>query len=357
MGPEMIRIGFDARMIAHSGIGTYSRELLNGLAADPQFDLTLFGNPVKITDFLARKIVCDYPIYSFKEQFLFPTLIGRENLDLMHFPHYNVPLGYRRPFVVTVHDCIHLLFPKSRPAYFYAKTLMASACRRAEKVITDSENTKSDLLRLLNVPEKKIEVIFPGVADSWIKKQEPSSCEPEKGGMFAGEFALYVGNVRPTKNVTTLVKAFEEASKKTPMKLILAGKNSMPEWTEQYKGRQDILFLGEVSQQTIFRLYNKAKMFIFPSSYEGFGLPVLEAMASEVPVISSNASSLPEVAGDAALFFEPNDAQTLARHLSQLWESESLRGELIRKGRENVKRFRWETCVERTAQVYRECAK
>lgn len=350
-----MRIGFDARMVAHSGIGTYSREILNRLTAGDAFDFTLFGDPAKIGDFMALKVRCDYPIYSLKEQLLLSNLMARHAFDLAHFPHYNAPLGYRKPFVVTVHDCIHLIYPKSRLAYLYAKTLIQSACRKSRIVITDSQHTKNDLMRLLGLPENKIRVIHPGVSERWrTQADEARKNRASAGPMFAGEYALYVGNVRSSKNIENLMRAYEKASEGRKLRLILAGKNFMPDWTARFKGRDDVLFLGEVSDPTLVRLYANAKLFIFPSLYEGFGLPPLEAMASGVPVICSNAASLPEVAGDAALLFDPRDVSTLAAHILKLWDDAALRNALIEKGYANAARFSWNKCAEEVAGVYRE---
>ncbi len=352
-----MKIGFDARMIRHSGIGTFQREVLARLTADPAFDFTLFGDPVKIADFMARKVLCDYPIYSLKEQIFFPGLLKRETFDLAHFPHYNVPLGYRRPFVVTVHDCIHLLFPKSRLAYLYAKTLMQSAAQKARKVMADSQHTKNDLMRLLGLPEETIEVVYPGVSDRWQAQIDEARVAGKPGPLFSQEYALYVGNVRSSKNIENLVRGFEKAAAGKKMRLILAGKNSMTDWTDNFKRREDILFLNEVSDAALVRLYAHAKMFIFPSRYEGFGLPPLEAMASGVPVICSNAASLREVAGNAALMFDPDDVDALAGHIARLWEDEALRKDLIARGTANAARFSWDACARQVGEVYREAAR
>lgn len=389
----MIKIGFDARMVRHSGIGTYIRGILNILLQNENFDFTLFGNLDKITDYSTTKVVADYPIYSLREQFLFPHLLKQAQLDLLHVPHYNAPLAYKGKLIVTVHDLIHLKFPPSRIAYVYARLMLGMVCRKAKMIIAVSQNTKKDIVELLGIDDKKIRVIHPAVGNEFFstettsensltpnsrKVNNPPSFPPyDKGGYRGGnlecsaridnlesstlekigsDYILYVGNIKPTKNVKMLMQSFILAKKKIPdLRLVMVGKNFMPEFTKQFVDTPAIQFLGECPTDLLIQLYRRARLFVFPSLYEGFGLPPLEAMASGVPVICSNAASLPEVVGDAAMLVDPEDSLQLSETICDLWGSDAKRKTLSAKGLERAKKFSWQKCAEEVAKVYEEC--
>lgn len=352
---KMIKVGFDARMIRHSGIGTYIRGILSILVWKDKFDFTLFGSLDKIKNYPTKKVAADFPIYSVQEQFLFPRLLEQAQLELLHVPHYNAPLTYKGKLVVTVHDLIHLKFSPSRFAYIYARMMLGRVCKKAKIIITDSQNTKKDIVQLLGVDEKKIRVIYPAVDDEFFSTEMKYTNSPILREI-GEDYILYVGNIKPTKNVETLVQSFLLAKKKIPdLRLFLAGKNFMPEYTKQFDGQSDIRFLGEFDHDLLIQLYHRARLFVFPSSYEGFGLPPLEAMASGVPVICSNAASLPEVVGDAAMLFDPKDTARLSEVICELWEDENKRKVLSTKGLERAKKFSWQKCAEEIAEVYEEC--
>lgn len=345
-----MKIGFDARMIFHSGIGTYIRGILNILTSMENLDFTLFGNLSKIADYPAKKVLADFPIYSIREQLFFPQILRKHSLELLHVPHYNVPLGYKGNMVVTIHDLIHLRYPPSRAAYIYARLMFESVCKRAKIIIAVSNNTKKDIVKLLGVDERKIRVIYEGLGN----KFDQSHTNMEQSNSDSG-YILYIGNIKPTKNIFTLVKAFLIAKQNFPeMRLVIAGKNFMSKETKQYQNCPEIQFLGEVPHQEIEKLYKNAKIFIFPSFYEGFGLPPLEAMAYGIPVICSNSSSLPEVVGDAAMLFDPQNVNELSGLIVALWKDKEKRKTLSMKGIEQVKKFSWKNCAEQTARVYSE---
>ncbi|MBI3013375.1 MAG: glycosyltransferase family 4 protein [Elusimicrobia bacterium] len=360
-----MKIGFDARMIRHSGIGTYIRNLLRHLTARENLDFTLFGSLEKIADYPARKVSASWPIYSLREQIYFPSLLRRELIRTLHVPHYNAPLAYRGTLVVNIHDLIHLLFPPSRTAYLYARTVLEIVSKKASAILTISENTKRDILRLLKVKENKIHVIYPGVnldgikgtpylIPDGIKRPEDMSHGIKYGvPLIPSPYILYVGNIKPTKNVICLLEAFTLLeSRIQDLKLVVAGRDFMPNRTESFRSNPNILFLGELSERALTQLYQGAKLFVFPSLYEGFGLPPLEAMACGVPVLCSHAASLPEAAGDAAEFFDPNSSNDLAEKIAFLWENENKRKQLVQKGYENIRRFSWEKCARETEKIY-----
>ena len=351
-----LKIGYDARMITHSGIGTYIRNTLNHLTSFSNLEFTLFGNLEKISQYQTRKVLADFPIYSLKEQIFFPRILSREKkvCDLIHFPHYNIPLSFTNNVVVTIHDLIHLTFPPSKFAYLYARTMLEAACRKAKLIITVSENTKKDILKWFKIPDKKIRVIYSGAGNEWIQTSKQESSRDYSNLGRSKEYILYVGNLKPSKNINTLIQGFSIAQKKIKdLNLILAGKNFMPHLLKSSLHPQ-ISILGEISLAQLRDLYKNAKLFVFPSSYEGFGFPPLEAMQFGIPVISSCSSSLPEILGDSALFFNPQDPRELADCICECWNKEEVRKNLKIKGFENLKRFSWEKCATETAKVYSE---
>ncbi len=350
---KQIRVGFDARMIMHSGIGTYTRGALKILTQNENLDFTLFGDLSKLANYPARKVLADFPIYSVKEQYYFPKLISQNPMDLLHVPHYNAPLGFRGKLVVTVHDLIHLKFPPSKMAYLYARGMFEAVLRKAKRVMVDSRHTQNDIQELIGIPEEKIRLIYPGVDAEFSPKPAPD--EPQDA-LTEAPYLLYLGNLKPTKNILTLIDAFRMARQRLPdLRLIIIGKDFMKEATRKIAQEPGIHVLGELNRPKLLHFLRKARIFIFPSLYEGFGLPPLEAMASGVPVICSNAASLPEVVGDAALLFNPLNSAQLADKITELWKDEARRKEYSEKGLRRAAEFSWKKCAEQIAQVYAEC--
>jgi len=349
MHTEKIKIGFDARMINHSGIGSYIRGILKFLIDKKEFDFTIFGDHVKTSNYTAKKVLLDFPIYSIREQLFFPGILKEHEVDLLHVPHYNAPIGYKKDVIVTIHDLIHLIYPPSRFAYFYARTMMEAVCSRSKTIITDSEHTKKDLMDMLGVTDKKIRVVYPAVSNEFFPRPASQKLQSEP------PYLLYVGNIKPTKNIKTLINAFLEAKRKIKdLRLILVGKNFMKDYTKSLSDHSDIKFIGEIAHNDLIELYCHAKLFVFPSLYEGFGLPPLEAMACGTPVLCSNAASLPEVVGDSAVLFDPKNTAQLAGLIVQLWDDSARRQELSAKGLIQSKKFSWETAANQIAEVYLE---
>jgi glycosyltransferase involved in cell wall biosynthesis len=351
-------------MIQHSGVGTYVRGILGKLTQEFPHSLILFGHLEKLKDLPARKISWKAPIYSLKEQIIFPMLLRRNAVSLLHVPHYNIPLAYHGKLVITIHDLIHLRFPPSRMAYVYARTMLEIAVGRAIKILTVSQNTKQDLVEILNVPLEKI-VVTPLSAENFTQASSNLfSCDKAMESstlpfdISKEPYLLYVGNIKPLKNVPMLIRSFFEAKKKVKdLRLVCAGRNFMSDWTKQYTEKDGIYFLGEVSNARLRQLYKQSHLFVFPSIYEGFGLPPLEAMEAGVPVICSNAASLPEVVGDAAWLIDPYNQDSLTDAIIQLWTDTSERERLKANAVENISRFSWQKCADQTLDVYQEILK
>jgi glycosyltransferase involved in cell wall biosynthesis len=358
----------DARKIADFGIGTYVRNLVERFSrmhGGNHFYLVL---PPGETGFLPlhgpfTRCVSDSGKYSLEEHWDIPRIQRRVKADLYHSPHYVTPVFQKAPMVVTVHDLIHLIFPQylpSKAAYVYARMMFFNTVKRAERIITDSEWSKNDLMRLLNVPGKKIRVVHLA-ADERFGPMPESHWRPVLKGVMGIEdsYVLFVGNFKPHKNVGGLIDAFRSVPETLCRHLVLAGKGwdravDLQQRAADGNMSRRILVKENLAFGELNALYCGADMLVLPSYYEGFGLPPLEAMACGVPVAVSNAASLPEVCGDAALYFHPGRTAEMAEAMLQLLKNPFLKASCIRKGRERLKQFSWEKTAEETMNVYRE---
>lgn len=384
------RIGIDARFYGPlgKGLGRYVQELVDNLikineANGGEFEYIIFlsrGNYDQFqikSDFVEKKLVT-ITWYSWREQILFPFIIRRAKLDLMHFPHFNVAILSRTPFVVTIHDLILTRFPSRRasmlPAVLYwlkqlaYRFVIKTALRRAQKIITVSNFTKQDIIRQFKVAADKIVVTYEGIANLTIH-----SSDSERGDKFfdffrkykiVKPFVLYVGNAYPHKNLESLLVVFQRLNKKYPdLSLIMIGKEDYfykrlkkkaTTINAEILNKKDLfIFPGFVSDQDLSYFYQNALFYIFPSLYEGFGLPPLEAMNFSCPVLSSNQASLPEITGKAALFFDPYDEDDILNKIQLMISDETLRNELVVLGKERIKLFSWHECAESTRKIYK----
>jgi len=305
-----------------------------------------------------RKVIINARWYSFKEQLVVSSIIKKQKVELMHFPHFNVPLYYNQRFIITIHDLIIDHFPDSRatnlPPWHYKiklwgyKKILNHAVQRAEKIIVPSNFVKTDLISLYQVPADKIKVIYEGYFLE--ETQEPIDISRFK---ITKPFLLFVGAAYPHKNLERLIGAFHRINKNRKCQLVLVGKTD--EFYQQMQKRiddNDIIFTGFISESELKGLYQKALVYVFPSLYEGFGLPPIEAQAQKLPVVSSNRSSLPEILGDSVLYFNPEDEQEMAEKIQLLLQSKTKRQELIVKGLANIKRFSWEKMIKETLELY-----
>ena len=303
--------------------------------------------------------------YSLLEQLTVPFALRRARIDLFHAPHYVVSPLTSCPMVVTIHDCIHLRFPQylpNRAAHVYALAMMTMAARRARRILTVSHASKEDILRYLKVPAAKIEVIYNALDERLATPPaEEEVTRVRERFQLRSSFILYAGNIKPHKNVDRLIEAFAILRRKRgdDLKLLIIGDEiskypNLRRLVHTFQLHQYVRFLGFVPDATLAVLYRLAAAFVFPSLYEGFGLPPLEAMASGTPVITSNVSSLPEVVDDAALLIDPMDPGAIAEAMRRVLEDTALRADLICRGRERVKAFSWQRSAARVREVYGE---
>jgi glycosyltransferase involved in cell wall biosynthesis len=366
-----VRIGIDARKLHDFGIGTYIRNLLRQLARlDHQTDFVLLCRPEDRTTLATlgenfRPVAESAGNYSLAEQWRIPLALRRERVTLFHAPHYVLPPLVPCRSVVTIHDCIHLMFPQylpSRVAYVYAKGSITAASRRATRVMTVSESSKRDILRFVDVPADKIDVIYNAYDERFgVEPLEEDVVRVRERYQLHDEFILYAGNVKPHKNLERLIEAFHLVRNKglDHLKLVLIGDEisryaSLRRAVHRHQLHKYVRFLGYLPEETLAVMYRLAGVFVFPSLYEGFGLPPLEAMASGTPVVTSNVSSLPEVAGGAAVLVDPYDPEAIADGIYRVLTDEQLRQGLRKKGIARAHQFSWEASVRRVRDIYQQ---
>jgi glycosyltransferase involved in cell wall biosynthesis len=367
-----LRIAIDARKIRDYGIGTYLRNLLRHLSRlDAQTEYVLLcraddSTAMEEVGANFRAIPETAKSYSIREQVRIPLALRRERIDLFHAPHYVLPPLTPCKSVVTIHDCIHLRFPQYLPhrlGYAYARSAMWMATHRANRVLTVSEASKRDILRYFHIPEKRIDVIYNAIDDRLGETPQPDEIERVRDRyQLNAPYVLYAGNIKPHKNLERLIEAFHMLRQDpdlTHVKLLIIGDEiskyaTLRRAVHRYKLHKYVRFFGFVPDKTLAVLYRLARVFVFPSLYEGFGFPPLEAMASGTPVITSNVSSLPEVVGDAALLIDPLDPAAIAQAMRRVLMDSELREDLRQRGLRRVKDFSWERSVRRVREIYDE---
>jgi glycosyltransferase involved in cell wall biosynthesis len=371
-------IVIDARRIRDFGIGTHIRSLIHALGiidrenrytlvTGPGDARTLAGLPENFrTEIYARDD------HAALDHVMFPLFLRELRPDLVHIPLNRVPLLMIRPYVVTIHDMANLFFDEEEHSnlrmnlrrYRFRRGLM-----RANRVIAVSDATRRDVENLMGVPPARIRRVYNAPDPGFLRARETV---PEERRRIMERyqvnypFLLYAGNIRRHKNVPRLVEAFavlREQLSEDPvykdLRLVIIGDtiSQYPAVRQAvFKSKMEpvVRFLGFVPFDTLRCFYEAAAAFVFPSRYEGFGLPPLEAMACGTPVVTSNTSSLPEVVGDAAVLVNPENVFDIARGIHDALLNETLRAELIRRGREQARHFSWEETARQVLAIYRE---
>ena len=367
-----MRIAIDARKLNDFGIGTYVRHLIKYLGKiDQENDYVLISHPedkdsIEALCPKAQLVPVSSRNYSFSEHITIPAKLRHLAVDLYHAPHYVLPFFTHCRSVVTVHDVIHLLFPQylpSRLASHYARFMIRRATERAELILTVSDASKRDLLTFFDLPPEKIQVVPNGI-NSTIT--QPLTDEELDGirerYQIKGRTVLFVGNIKPHKNVERLIAAIAKARENpdlSDLTLIVVGDDiskypSLRRTVARHNIRGNVRFFGFVPERTLVALYKIADVFAFPSLYEGFGLPPLEAMANGTPVVTSNISSLPEVVGDAALTVDPYNIDDIASAIRRVLEDDELKARLIADGYERARCYSWEQSVIQIHRAYQQ---
>ncbi|QQG49778.1 MAG: glycosyltransferase family 4 protein [Candidatus Berkelbacteria bacterium] len=339
-----------------TGFGSYVSSLVNQLSLTDHDNDYCFIRPQTEADF-------SMPHRFWWDQVLFPREAKRAQADVLHQPCFSVPILYSGKTVVTIHDLISIIYGHNITFWsrqFFGKW-MPYSYRWADHIIAISQHTKKDIIRLLRLPEEKITVIYEGVDERYHPKKSGSELTKfrERFKLTDCQVILHVGTLEPRKNLQFLIRAFAESRSrlKNPAKLVITGKRGwfyqpLFELVDELKLNDEVVFTDYVPDEELPTLYNAANVFAFPSLYEGFGLPPLEAMACGVPVLSSNSSSMPEIVGSGGILMPPTDAKAWTETLVSVLNSPSQQQELSERGINQAKKFTWKECAEATRAVY-----
>lgn len=379
-----MRIAIDARAFGWTGIGRYTRNLLKQYAvlkSPHQFVVMVpegkkeelaksLDMPLK-TEVTPRRctmgefgvVEVEGSYYSWREQTVFLRQLQNIQADLFHFTHFNVPLFFRRPYVVTIHDTTRFIFPGERRQRLWEQlayeAVFARTVKKARGIICVSKATKFDLDQLPIAAGVASQVIYEGIEEDFLRPVEASLAQ--KANMLLGgqkRYLLYVGVWMNHKNLRRLLEAFAIARRTYPdLKLVMTGQ-PVPAYSPVLKEAErlgvidHIIFPGFVPHDVLPAVYAGAAAFVFPSLYEGFGLPPLEAAACGVPVVTSNVSSMPEVMGQAAEYVNPEDAADIARGIIRVLADKPYAQRLVQAGKGRTVDFSWKTCAEETMKLY-----
>lgn len=370
------KIVIDARMygsLSSAGIGVYAEELIRHIVkADMVDDFYLLlresESEIAILQANVHQITTKIAHYSLEEQVLLPQLLWRLQPDLVHFTNFNMPIiGPCFPSVVTVHDLTLLFFSgrqENRLKRILYPIVMGQSLRRAKKIIAISEYTKQDIIKHFQIPAEKIEVIYEGVPQRLKKIEDKKELQRMRAQFnITDPFLLYVGQWRKHKNLINLIRAFHLVLRRNPGKpfqLVLVGKQDSTHFPEVVRTikrlnlTEKVVLTGYIPDEDLSLFYSAAEAFVFPSLYEGFGIPPLEAMRVGLPVVASNASCIPEVLGPAATYFDPLDVEDMAQKMSEVLRSYTLKRKLSEAGKKWVTRYSYNKMAKQTLDLYRQ---
>jgi glycosyltransferase involved in cell wall biosynthesis len=382
-----VKIAIDVRRLRDFGIGTYIRNLLNALAVEDTTNQYLLLAQKSDAAQLSHLPSSFQPVYYDRrdtdrlEHFFLPLFLNRLNPDLVHFPTNRVPLLLRRRYVVTVHDMSTLLFSSDSGLWTSIRRFrFRQGLLRAAKVITVSAATSRDVRNILSIPADRIQIVYNAPAPEFFDHERPATLVNAAGAEAAEmerrrileryqiqqPFLLYAGNIRPQKNIPRLVEAFavartelENDPRYKNLRLIIIG-DEISKYPAVRRAvilsrvEHSVRFLGFVPFDTLRVFYELAAAFVFPSLYEGFGLPPLEAMASGTPVVTSQIGALPEAVGDAAMLVNPENVFDIARGIREVLLNDELRKSLIAKGHSHALTFSWARTAKEVIEIYRQ---
>ena len=375
-----MKVAIDIRRMTGFGIGTYIRNVVRTLARlDRESQYFLIGLPAKVDECgplppTFQAVPLPDRESTLKGSFEFRAVVRRLQCDVVHIPHlFWIPRGLPCPYVVTVHDLLdHMYGARDRSSLRRSLHLQLTrrALRKAARVLAVSQFTKSEIARAFDVPDDRIEVVYNAIDERFLHGHASQADRDLIAERYQVNypFLLYAGAIRPHKNVVRTIEAFsalktelEKEQQLPDLKLIiigddLSGHPGLRRTVVRSGVQNDVCFLGFVPIEVLRIFYDVAKIFVFPSLYEGFGLPPLEAMAHGTPVVTSNTSSLPEVAGNAALLVNPENVFEIQRALQRALLDPALRTRMKQRGYEQAQRFSWTSSVSRILEIYREVA-
>ncbi|HKP54081.1 MAG TPA: glycosyltransferase family 1 protein [Chloroflexia bacterium] len=362
-------IGYEASALQgrKSGVGYYTENMLASvMRAAPQHRYMLFSNRDMREGWkqLASETVHSerlFPVRAVWMQAVLPGTLRRVLPDLCHFTNYLAPLAMSCPYIVTVYDMTVFITPRLHrfKKLVLDRTLIPRVARKAGAIITVSNSARKDILRYLKVPKEKVRVVMGAASPAFHPITDPALLEAVRARHGLHEpYILYVGTIEPRKNLPRLVQAFASLKKRgLPHKLVIVGQSGWqtePIYAEieQLGLKPDVLFTGYVPFEDLPAIYTMAEAMAFPSLYEGFGLPVIEAMACGTPVVTSRSSSLIEVAGDAGMLVDPLSVEEIEDALHRVLNDPALRADMRYRGLERASNLTWEHTAQATLEVY-----
>ncbi len=289
-------------------------------------------------------------------------LIKEKNLDLFFSPTHYAPIFLSCSQVISILDVSYKHFPEMFPKKDLLKLAIWGkfSINNAEKIITISNSSRDDIINEYKVPKSKVEVIPVGIKEVKVSKMDKSDFIKKYN--LSNPYVLFVGTLQPRKNITKLIEAFSELKTenlkpKTDLDLVIVGRKgwdfeNILSAPKKFNIEDKVKFLDNVTNEDLPLFYKNAEIFVLPSLYEGFGLPILEAMQNDCPVVASNISSLPEAGGNAALYFDPNNAEDIAKTIEKVVSDKRLREDMIRKGKEQIKKFSWEKSAHEVIKIF-----
>lgn len=374
-----MRIGIDAHFASYElrGIGKYVVQLVSGLMHAPEaHEYVVYGDPRIFPQPNGRGNMrfreprsLPYPVW---EQFVLPRWVQQDGIELLHCPANTAPIGLAKhiKLVITIHDVMYLL-PESvltgskvlrqRFGSFYRRSVVRRVAERADRIVADSEYSKQEIFDYLGIPLERIRAVHLGIDQEYAGRAEGLNTPPAEIGKERRDaaFVLALGAADPRKNTLGVIRAYGARWREFPNqeRLVIVG---LRDWRTSAAcdlvcqlGLDDrVILAGYVSEESLAWLYTKASCFVYPTLYEGFGLPPLEAMACGTPVITSNCTSIPEVAAGAAILVDPKSEKAIGDALARVLRDEALRQELILQGKARVKQFGWQNTVRKTLGVY-----
>lgn len=374
-----MRIGIDARFFGprERGLGVYVQKLVENMekiSDEEEHQFFIFLKKERLDDFKPKKknfhkIEANFSWYSWEEQIFYPFFLNKYKLDLMHFTHFNVPLLYWRKIIITIHDLILFHYPTFRNTtlskiYYLIKLLaykivIKIATWKAERIIAISNFTKKDLIKSLKIKENKIEVIYQGCNLVFNKVKKNDGDILERYGIIK-PYLLYVGNAYPHKNLDRLIEVFRDFRKKYPeTNLVLTGGRDyfyqVLEREVASKGIKGIIFSGFVIEGDLKTLYSQSELVVFPSLYEGFGFPPLEALINGKPVACSNRTSMIEILGRKVDYFDPENSESMLCCLERVYKN---RKKGVKLGLKKIEeKFDWLKTAKKTLKIYNSVTK
>ena len=296
-------------------------------------------------------------LYGIREQVFLPRLLKKGSVDIFHTPSFACPVFVGCKVIMTIHDMIHVLFQEdsSIAHKLYYSYIVRRASENARRIITVSKNSKSDIINYLNLSPEKVVVTYNAVDERFKKSNESDVDEMKERFGIKGRFILYVGNQKPHKNVRLLIEAYQLLKGKENIKLVIVGKKDLVFHKNLSSSLlEGVVFVGDVSDALLPRFFSGADVYVSPSLYEGFGLPLIEAMACRTPVIALSTPSSDEVIDNAGYIVNENQPEELADAIDTVLLDRNLRNRLVEKGIERIKQFSWEKSAKKILDIYYE---